>query len=69
MSGELPAVDAAVLARWLGITPKEIYDLAKAGVIERGAGRLFALEESVRRYCEHLRGQMGGNCAKHETEK
>jgi hypothetical protein len=52
---ELPAVDAATLARCLGVSPKEIYDLAKAGVIERGAGRTFALEDSVRRYCEHLR--------------
>ena len=55
---ELPAVDANTLARLLGLGPKEIYDLAKAGVIERGAGRTFALEDSVRRYCEHLRGQM-----------
>ena len=37
--------------------PEEIYDLAKAGIIERGAGRLFDLEDSVRRYCEWLRGQ------------
>jgi hypothetical protein len=55
---ELPAVDAATLARLLGVPPKEIYDLAKAGVIERGAGRTFALEDSVRKYCEHLRGQL-----------
>ena len=54
----LPAVDANTLARILGVTPKEIYDLAKAGVIERGAGRMFALEGSVRRYCEHVRGQL-----------
>ena len=57
---ELPAVDAATLARILGVPPKEIYDLAKAGVIERGAGRTFALEDSVRRYCEWLRGQVAG---------
>ena len=55
---ELPAVDAAMLARILGLPPKEVYDLAKAGVIERGAGRLFEVEDSVRKYCEHLRGQM-----------
>jgi hypothetical protein len=54
---ELPAVDAATLARCLGVSPKEIYDLAKAGVIERGAGRMFAIEGNVRRYCEWLRGQ------------
>ena len=56
----LPAVDANALARLLGVSPKEVYDLAKAGVIERGAGRLFALEDSVRRYCEWLRGQVDG---------
>jgi hypothetical protein len=65
----LPAVDAATLARLLGVTPKEIYDLAKAGVIERGAGRLFELEGNVRRYCECLRSQMAsvapaGQCFK-----
>ena len=58
VNGQLPAVDANTLARILGVPPKEIYDLAKAGVIERGAGRLFALEDSVRRYCEWLRGQV-----------
>jgi len=51
------AVDAATLARILGLSPKEIYDLAKAGIIERGAGRLFEVESNVRRYCEHLRRQ------------
>jgi hypothetical protein len=53
----LPAIDANTLARLLGVPPKVVYDLAKAGVIERGAGRLFALEDSARRYCEHLRRQ------------
>jgi hypothetical protein len=54
---ELPSVEAATLARILGVSPKEIYDLAKAGVMERGAGKLFELESNVRRYCEHLRGR------------
>ena len=53
----LPAVSAHTLARWLGVSPKVVYDLAKDGIIERGAGRLFVLEDSVRRYCEHLRKQ------------
>ena len=53
----LPAVSANTLAR----TPKIIYDLTKEGVIERGSGRLFQLEDSVRRYCEHLRRQTGGS--------
>ena len=37
--------------------PKEVYDLAKAGIIERGSGRLYPLEDSVRRYCDHIRRQ------------
>jgi hypothetical protein len=53
----LPAVSANTLARCLGVTPKVVYDLAKAGIIERGAGRLYPLEDSVRRYCDHLRRQ------------
>ena len=55
---ELPAVDANALARCLGVSPKQIYDLAKAGVIERGEGRTFEVEDSVRKYCEHLRRQV-----------
>jgi hypothetical protein len=56
----LPAVSANTLARWLGVPPKVIYDLVKTDVIERGSGRLFQLEESVRRYCDYLRRQPGG---------
>jgi len=51
----LPAVSANTLARCLGVTPKVVYDLAKVGIIERGAGRLYPLEDSVRRYCDHIR--------------
>ena len=57
----LPAVSANTLARCLGVTPKVVYDLAKAGIIERGAGRLYPLEDSVRRYCDHIRGQLNGS--------
>jgi hypothetical protein len=53
----LAMVSANTLVRCLGVTPNVVYDLAKAGVIERGSGRLFQLEDSVRRYCEHLRRQ------------
>jgi hypothetical protein len=53
--GELIAT-AAVLARWLGISGKSVYDLAKAGVLVRSSRDQFLLEESVRRYCEHIRG-------------
>jgi hypothetical protein len=55
----LPDVDAATLARLFGLSPKEIYDLAKAGVLERGAGRLFELAGNVLRYCEYLRARAG----------
>jgi phage terminase Nu1 subunit (DNA packaging protein) len=57
MTEQLPDVDSATLARLLGVSPKIVYDLAKAGVIERGAGRLFDLEDSVQRYCDYLRQQ------------
>ena len=53
----LPPVSANTLARCLGVTPKVVYDLARAGIIERSAGRLYPLEDSVRRYCDHLRRQ------------
>ena len=55
----LPAVSAQTLARWLGVSPKVVYDLTKAGVIEHGPGRLYPLEDSVRRYCDHIRRQSG----------
>ena len=53
----LPAVSANTLARCLGVSPKIVYDLTKSGIIERGAGRLYPLEDSVRRYCDYLRRQ------------
>ena len=55
----LPAVSANTLARCFGVTPKVVYDLAKTGVIERGPGRLYPLEDSVRRYCDYLRQRAG----------
>jgi hypothetical protein len=47
-------VSGEELARWLGLSGKEVYDLGKAGVLVR-IGRAYRLEDSVRRYCEHLR--------------
>jgi hypothetical protein len=61
----LPAVSANTLARFLGVTPKVVYDLAKVGVIERGPARLFPLEDSVRRYCEYLRRQIDVSSRSH----
>lgn len=46
---------APVLARWLGISGKVVYELAKAGVLVRVSRDHFLLEESVRRYCNHVR--------------
>ena len=54
----LPSVDVNALAQMLGVTPKEVYDLTKAGVIDRGVGRVYSVEDSVRRYCEWLRRQV-----------
>jgi hypothetical protein len=51
------AVSAQTLARWLGVSPKVVYDLTKVGVLEHGSGRLYPLEDSVRRYCDHIRRQ------------
>jgi phage terminase Nu1 subunit (DNA packaging protein) len=48
------AVTTAALADLFGITDRSIRDLAKRGIITR-KGRGFALTESVRGYCEHLR--------------
>jgi hypothetical protein len=57
----LPAVSSNTLASCFGVSPKVIYDLAKAGIIERSSARFFPLEDSVRRYCEHLRRRAGGS--------
>jgi hypothetical protein len=58
------SVSAQTLARWLGVSPKVVYDLTKAGVIEHGPGRLYPLEDSVRRYCDHIRRQTARPAAK-----
>ncbi len=49
------AVEAPVLARWLGVSGKTVYELTKAGIAVRTGGELYRLKESVRRYCEHIR--------------
>lgn len=53
-NGELIAT-APVLARWLSLSGKAVYDLAKAGVLVRFSRDHFLLEESVRRYCDYVR--------------
>ena len=49
--------------------------MAKAGIIERAGGGLYALEASVRGYCEHLRrivneaGDRGPNRARSRRDQ
>jgi phage terminase Nu1 subunit (DNA packaging protein) len=55
-----------VLARWLGVTAKTVRELAKAGVAVRAGRGQYRLEESVRRYCKHVRrtaSQGGGEAS------
>jgi phage terminase Nu1 subunit (DNA packaging protein) len=59
-------VSGLALARWLGVTDKTVRELAKAGIAVRGGRGLYKLEESVRRYCEHVRrtaSQRGGEAS------
>jgi phage terminase Nu1 subunit (DNA packaging protein) len=56
-------VAAPVLARWLGVSGKTVYEMAKTGIVVRASRGLYALEASVRGYCEHIRAtasQRGG---------
>ena len=60
------AVTAPVLARWLGVSGKTVYELAKAGIVVRAGHGLYKLEESVTRYCAHTRrtaSQRGGEAS------
>ncbi len=54
-----------MLARWLGVSGKTVYELTKAGIAVRTGGELYRLEESMRRYCEHIRrmAQQGGKAS------
>jgi hypothetical protein len=51
---EAELVSGEEIARWLGLSGKEIYDLGKAGILVR-VGRTYRLQESVRRYCHYPR--------------
>ena len=60
------AVTAPILARWLGVSGKTVYELAKAGIVVKAGRGLYKLEESVTRYCEHVRrtaSQRGGEAS------
>lgn len=48
-------VTAAVLARWLGVTPKTVRELAKRGVVVKAGRGLYVLEDSVRNVIADMR--------------
>ena len=63
---DIAAVSAPVLARWLGVSGKTVYELAKAKIAVRTQRGLYDLEASVTRYCEHVRrtaSQRGGEAS------
>lgn len=66
LNGDLVAT-APVLARWLGVNGKAVYDLAKAGVLVRRSRDQFLLEQSVRRYCDYIRKASEGEAGIDET--
>ena len=53
-SSDQTVAAAPVLARWLRISGKA-YHLSRAGVLVHVSLDHFLVEESVRRYCEHIR--------------
>jgi terminase small subunit / prophage DNA-packing protein len=62
----LSFVSGPVLARWLGVTAKTVRELAKASIVVRAGRGVYQLEESVCRYCEHIRrtaSQRGGEAS------
>jgi hypothetical protein len=59
-------LSVCVLARWLGVTDKTVRELVKADIAVRAERGLYRLEESVRRYSEHIRqtaSQWGGEAS------
>ncbi len=48
------AVTSGELARLLGVTTRTVTDLARRGIVVREGSR-YAVAESVKRYCAHLR--------------
>ncbi len=50
-------VSVAEMARLLSLSPKEIYELKKAGILVRASGDRLKLAASVTNYILLLRGQ------------
>ncbi len=48
-------VSAEILGRWCGISQPAVSQFARRGVMVRAGRGKFALEESVRAYCTHMR--------------
>ncbi len=60
------AASPSTIARWFGVTEKSVRELAKAGILVRAGRGQYRLEESARRYCEHIRrtaSQRGGEAS------
>ncbi len=56
----------AGISSLLGVSEKTVRELAKAGIVVRAGRGLYKLEESVNRYCEHVRrtaSQRGGEAS------
>jgi phage terminase Nu1 subunit (DNA packaging protein) len=57
---EGPRVRAEELAAYLGITVRSISEHARQGHVKKIGRAHFDLQESVRRYCQHLRAAAAG---------
>jgi phage terminase Nu1 subunit (DNA packaging protein) len=64
----LPNCSATDLANITGITKQRIYQLVDQGVIKKSERGVFNLAESVRRYCEYIRGVSRGSDTKKEGD-
>ena len=51
-------VTTSVLAGWLGVNARTVGKLVERGVLDRAGRGRFRLQESVRRYIEHLRASL-----------
>ena len=57
MDDEVPA---AVLAEFIGVSPRSLTELARRAIAVRAGPGRWRLRESVRRYCDDLRQRGGG---------
>ena len=64
MDDEVPA---AVLAEFIGVSPRSLTELGRRGVAVRAGPGRWRLQESVRRYCDGLRHRGGGEAVRTTT--